>query len=206
MRVFAVLAGLITALVSGSAMAAEEPSYQLVERVGAIEIRDYPALIHAEVTVRGDRQTATRRGFGPLATYIFGGNRPREEIAMTAPVTASRSGQSIAMTAPVTSEPVGEGEWVVSFIMPSEWTMQTLPVANDPDVRLRQAPPRRVVVIAFSGVMNARRAERHLAELEAFLQARGLTAQSQPTYAAYNPPWIPGPFRRNEIWVEVSAG
>ena len=66
--------------------------------------------------------------------------------------------------------------------------------------------PRRVVVIAFSGVMNARRAERHLTELEAFLQARGLTAQSQPTYAAYNPPWIPGPFRRNEIWVEVSAG
>ena len=205
MRVFAVLAGLVTALVSGSAMAAEEPAYTLVERVGSIEIRDYTALIHAEVTVRGDRQTATRRGFGPLATYIFGGNQPREEIAMTAPVTASRSGQSIAMTAPVTSEPVGEGEWVVSFIMPSEWTMETLPVANDPDVRLRQAPPRRVVVIAFSGVMNARRAERHLTELEAFLQARGLTAQSQPTYAAYNPPWIPGPFRRNEIWVDVTA-
>jgi hypothetical protein len=205
MRFFAVLAGLAAALVSGPAMAAEEPSYTLVERVGSIEIRDYPALIHAEVTVRGDRQGATRRGFGPLANYIFGGNQPREEIAMTAPVTASRSGQSIAMTAPVTSEPVGEGEWVVSFIMPPEWTMQTLPVANDPDVRLREAPPRRVAVIAFSGVMNERRAERHLEELEAFLSERGLTAQAEPTYAAYNPPWIPGPFRRNEIWIEISA-
>ena len=145
MRVFAGLAGLVCLLASGAAMAAEEPSYTLVERVGSIEIRDYPGLIHAEVTVRGDRQTATRRGFQPLANYIFGGNQPREDIAMTAPVTASRSGQSIAMTAPVTSEPAGEGEWVVSFIMPSEWTMETVPVANDPDVRLREAPPLRVL-------------------------------------------------------------
>jgi len=205
MRVFAGLAGLVCLLASGAAMAAEEPSYTLVERVGSIEIRDYPGLIHAEVTVRGDRQTATRRGFQPLANYIFGGNQPREDIAMTAPVTASRSGQSIAMTAPVTYEPAGEGEWVVSFIMPSEWTMETLPVANDPDVRLREAPPRRVAVIQFSGVMNERRAERHLEELEAFLSERGLSALGAPTFAAYNPPWIPGPFRRNEIWIEVSA-
>ena len=146
-----------------------------------------------------------RRGFQPLANYIFGGNQPREDIAMTAPVTASRSGQSIAMTAPVTYEPAGEGEWVVSFIMPSEWTMETLPVANDPEVRLREAPPRRVAVIQFSGVMNERRAERHLEELEAFLSERGLSALGAPTFAAYNPPWIPGPFRRNEIWIEVSA-
>jgi hypothetical protein len=190
MRVFAGLAGLVCLLASGAAMAAEEPSYTLVERVGSIEIRDYPGLIHAEVTVRGDRQTATRRGFQPLANYIFGGNQPREDIAMTAPVT---------------SEPAGEGEWVVSFIMPSEWTMETLPVANDPDVRLREAPPRRVAVIQFSGVMNERRAERHLEELEAFLSERGLSALGAPTFAAYNPPWIPGPFRRNEIWIEVSA-
>ena len=204
MRFFAVLAGLAAILVSGPAMAAEEPAYTLVERMGSIEIRDYPALIHAEVSVPGDRQEAMRRGFQPLANYIFGGNQPQSEIAMTAPVTSSRSGQSIAMTAPVTSErPEAGGAWTVSFIMPSEWTMQTLPAANDPRVRLRQAPPRRVAVVQFSGVMNERRSERHLAELEAFLDERGLKAQGEPVYAAYDPPWIPGPFRRNEIWIEI---
>ncbi|HCR65033.1 MAG TPA: heme-binding protein, partial [Oceanicaulis sp.] len=85
-------------------MAAEEPAYTLVERDGPIEIRDYAPQIIAEVVVDGDRRQASGRGFRPLAGYIFGDNQPREEIAMTAPVTSTRSGQEIAMTAPVTTE------------------------------------------------------------------------------------------------------
>lgn len=204
MRLLAAFAALC-ALITAPAMATEEPAYTLVERFGAIEIRDYPALIMAEVDVEGERGQASGRGFRPLANYIFGGNQPQADIAMTAPVTSTRAGQEIAMTAPVASRPTGEGRWTVAFIMPSEWTMDTLPAPNDPNVRLRETAPRRMAVIAFSGVMNDRRAEAHRGELEAFLAERGLQAQGAPTYASYNPPWIPGPFRRNEIWIEIAG-
>lgn len=202
----AVLLSALAAMFTAPAMATDEPSFTLVERVGDIEIRDYPALIVAEVEVQGDRREATNRGFRPLAGYIFGGNSPRQEIAMTAPVTSTRAGgQEIAMTAPVTSAPAGEGSWTVAFIMPEDWTMETLPAPNDARVTVHETPARRVAVIRFNGLMGEQRVADHLSELQGFLDERGLTGVAAPTYAAYNPPWIPGPFRRNEIWIEIPA-
>ncbi|MFW5662044.1 MAG: heme-binding protein, partial [Oceanicaulis sp.] len=71
-------------------------------------------------------------------------------------------------------------------------------------VTLRERPARRVAVIRFDGLMGEQRIEDKLAELEAFLARQGREARSAPTYAAYDPPWIPGPFRRNEIWIEIA--
>ena len=205
MRLIAVLAAL-TALACAPAMAAEEPPYTLVETHGDIEIRDYPALIVAEVEMEGDRREAANRGFGPLADYIFANDRPGETIAMTAPVTSAPAdaGADAAMAAPVTREPAGEGRWRVAFIMPQGWTMETLPAPRE-DVTLREVPARRVAVIRFNGLMGEDRIADQLAELQAFLDAHGHEPASAPTYAAYNPPWIPGPFRRNEIWIEIAA-
>ncbi|MEQ8404320.1 MAG: heme-binding protein [Oceanicaulis sp.] len=202
MRLILVLVALFA--LTGPAMASEEPDYTLVERDGDFEIRDYPALILAEVTVQGDRREASNRGFRPLANYIFGGNQPGEKIEMTAPVTSTRAGEEIAMTAPVTSEPAGEGTWRVAFIMPSNWSMDTLPAPQDAEITVRETPARRVAAIRFSGLMGERRLEEKLSELQAFLERRGLDPVSAPVFAAYNPPWIPGPMRRNEIWIEIA--
>lgn len=201
------IAFILALVLTGPAMATEEPSYTLVERDGDFEIREYPALVIAEVTVEGDRREASNRGFRPLANYIFGGNQPSQAIEMTAPVTSTRAGRSegetIAMTAPVTSEAAGEGRWRVAFIMPAKWSMDTLPAPDDAQIDLRETPARRVAVLQFSGLMGEDRIAEKLAELQGVMARRGLTAQSPPTYAAYNPPWIPGPFRRNEIWIEI---
>ena len=48
-------------------MAIEEPFYSIIEQKGNIEIRDYPKLIAAEVTVSGDRFAAVKSGFRLLA-------------------------------------------------------------------------------------------------------------------------------------------
>ena len=69
----------------------EHWKYGVVAQDGAIEIRDYPALVVAEITRRGDRNSAVRAGFGPLAGYIFAKNRVGESISMTAPVTQALS-------------------------------------------------------------------------------------------------------------------
>ncbi len=83
-------------------MAVEEPAFRTVVREGAFEIRDYPALVVAEVTVTGDQKEAAGKGFRLLAGYIFGGNRRKQSIAMTAPVAQEPVSETIAMTAPVT--------------------------------------------------------------------------------------------------------
>jgi hypothetical protein len=196
----------LLALAIAPAMATDEPPHRVIEQVGNIQIRQYEPMIVAEVVVTGDQTSASNRGFRPLANYIFGDNAPREEIAMTAPVTARPSeGQEIAMTAPVTAAESGEGRWTVAFVMPDSWSMETLPAPNDPNVTLRQVEARQVVAIEFNGGRNARWFAQQEAELMAFLEARGLTATSAPTYAYYSPPWVPTAFRRNEIWVEVES-
>lgn len=55
-------------------MSIEEPKFTLALKDGAFEIRDYAASIVAEVTVTGDQNEASRKGFRLLAGYIFGGN------------------------------------------------------------------------------------------------------------------------------------
>ena len=74
----------LISLLTGVAMATEEPSYTSILQEAAFEIREYPALIAAEVTVQGDRSEAVSAGFRLLAGYIFGGNTRKQSIAMTA--------------------------------------------------------------------------------------------------------------------------
>lgn len=101
--------GILTkTLPGGLDMAVEEPAYRSVATEGAFEIRDYPALIVAEVSVTGEQKEAARKGFRLLAAYIFGGNRRKQSIAMTAPVTQETAGETIAMTAPVTKTRTAE--------------------------------------------------------------------------------------------------
>ena len=195
---------------SSQARASDEPSYVLVRAQGAIEIRDYPALILAEVEVSGDMTRAGNQGFRPLAGFIFGDNQtPGGEtsanIAMTSPVIQTRS-ERIAMTSPVTQTRTdAQGDaWRVAFIMPQDWTMETLPRPNDPGVTVREQPARRLAAIRFSGGPNEARFARKAEELAAFLTAQGYEIIGEPVYARYNPPWIPTPMRRNEVLIEIA--
>ena len=136
-----VLGAALAAVFLGTvAMAVEEPAFKPVLKDGAFEVRDYPALVVAEVTVSGDQKQAAGDGFRLLAGYIFGGNRTKQSIAMTAPVVQAPVSQKIAMTAPVTQIQGGKA-WVVRFSMPSAYSLETLPTPNDPRVQLRRLPP-----------------------------------------------------------------
>ena len=98
-------------------MATEEPAFTLVVDEDAFQVRQYPPLVVAETRVAGDRKQASSDGFRILAGYIFGGNTPREKIAMTAPVMQSPPvSEKIAMTAPVSQTAVA-GAWVIQFTM-----------------------------------------------------------------------------------------
>lgn len=196
---------------------ADEPAYRVVAEDGAIQIRDYAPMILASTRVEGGMGRAGNAGFRPLAGYIFGDNRRRDgagnaEIAMTTPVmqaqTPSQSSQSqeIAMTTPVTQRPDASGGWQVSFIMPPEWEMDTLPVPNNARVELHEMPARRLATLRFNGGPRESRFQAKAEELRAWLEAAGYTIEGEVIYARYDPPWVPTPLRRNEVMFEITGG
>jgi hypothetical protein len=194
---------LIVTVLGTPAMAVEEPPFQTVLQDGNFEIRTYPALVVAEVTVTGGQKEAANKGFRLLAAYIFGGNRRKQGIAMTAPVAQQPTSEKIAMTAPVTQTQEA-GQWVVRFTMPSSYTLETLPEPNDSRIHLRVAAPARFAVIRFSGLARPDDVTAKTTELSAWILHRGLRPAGPPSLAQYNPPWTLWFMRRNEVMIPVA--
>jgi hypothetical protein len=183
-------------------MAVEEPAFKTVVRDGAFEVRDYPSLIVAEVTVSGDQKEAASKGFRLLAGYIFGGNKLGQSIAMTAPVAQEPVNEIIANTAPVT-QIENAGSWVVRFTMPSSYSIKTLPEPNDSKVQLRRLPATRAAVLRFSGLAGQRDFDTKSKELVAATKNHHLRTIGPITLAQYNPPWTLWFMRRNEVMISV---
>ncbi len=180
----------------------EQPSYKVIESHQSFEIRGYPPMIVAEADASGERKQAINEGFSIIADYIFGNNLSSQKVAMTAPVIQQES-EKIAMTAPVIQQAMGNS-WQVRFIMPSSYTMDTLPKPKNPAVRLIEIEAKQVAVVRFSGLADEDSLKSHTDHLVTFIGARKLKAISTPAYAFYNPPWTLPFMRRNEIMIEVA--
>jgi effector-binding domain-containing protein len=182
---------------------AETPKYSVSRKENKIEIRQYPGYIQAEVTVEEkDYKSAIEKGFRVLAGYIFGNNISRQNIEMTTPVQTSQS-EKIAMTTPVTVS--GESSFTVAFIMPAEYTLETLPQPRDERVHFRQIPARAVAAIRFSGFFRQETIQQNKQKLSAWLAEQGIETEGDFIIAGYNPPWVPGFLARNEVMVEVKS-
>lgn len=185
----------------------EEPDFKVISSEGDFEIRQYEPMIVAQTTVIGERDKAINSAFGIIADYIFGNNISSQKVAMTAPVTQQKS-EKIAMISPVTQQASDEGtdnSWEVRFVMPSKYTMETLPTPNNPAVTLMEVTGKRVAAIRYSGDAKQKDVEAHRSKLMAFLNEKGLMPVGTPTYAFYDAPWMPGFMRRNEVMIEIEG-
>ena len=189
---------------TGEGMAYEEAKYTVIIKEGSYELRQYEPHIVAETTVDGDFDKSGNEGFRRLFKYISGENQKKQSIAMTTPVSQEAGSEKIAMTAPVSQEQTG-GQWRIAFVMPSEYTMDTLPQPVDPKVTLRQVPARRMASITYSGTWSKERYEEHKALLEAFMQKQKLHPLGEPVLARYNSPFTLWFLRRNEVLVPVQG-
>jgi len=187
------------------AMATEEAPYTVVKSDDIFELRDYPPQILAEITVDGSLEEAGNKAFRPLFRYISGDNTSRRKIAMTAPVSQERQGEKIPMTAPV-SQQRAAGRWAVSFMMPASYTMETLPTPDEPAIRLRQVPARRMAAVRYSGFWSEEKYQQNRARLETWMRENRLVAGGEPVWARYNPPFTPWFLRHNEILIPVAGG
>jgi hypothetical protein len=190
-------------------MAVEEPDYRVVRTFSDFELRRYPPYAIAETEVAGPFDEAGNRAFRILAGYIFGDNRADTKIEMTAPVSqrpATGGGERIEMTAPVVQRPASgtEGEtFLVSFVMPDRYTLDTLPEPIDSRVRLREEPGKLMAVRRYSGRWTEKSYRENEARLLSAVEEAGLKPLAAPVYARYNSPFSLWFMRRNEVMVEV---
>ena len=204
-------------------MATEEPNYTILVKTEDFELRRYDAQIVAQTWVTGDQDAASRQGFRALAGYIFGDNVSHSgaasgnssKISMTAPVMMQpqaadanintnikkNEASKIAMTAPVMMKQE-DNKWRVQFIMPSHYTMQTLPKPNNPKITITELPVKTYAVIKFSGLAGVQKVETKTKELQTWMQRQQLVGAAVPELARYNPPWTLPFMRRNEIMIE----
>jgi hypothetical protein len=182
----------------------EQPGYDVIETVGAIEIRQYGPRLAAETDMgSGDGiEDGQYQAFMRLADFIFAKNRQGPEVAMTAPVAVESATAPIAMTAPVEMSPGEEGR-VMRFFMPAEYTAETLPVPGDDRVRIVTVPAQILAVLRFSGEADDAEVVKRKAELLAGLQGSNWQPVGEPGFFGYDPPMTPPEQRRNEVVVEV---
>jgi hypothetical protein len=191
---------------SNTAMATEEPKFTLLEKDQSFELRLYEPKILAEVLVSGTMREASSKGFRLIADFIFGNNiavsGKSEKISMTAPVLIERHAEKISMTAPVGVEQSGAG-WKVNFVMPSQYTLETLPKPNKPLVKIKPIPAKKFAVIQFSGLVDEEKMAKKVTDLEQWISTKQLKVLGNAELARYNPPWTLPFLRRNEVLIEV---
>ena len=205
--VMAGAAALGVALLGGAAVyylrekQTEEPDYRPLATDGDFQIREYPAMTVAETVVTGPRQRALDKGFRALADYIFAKSRDGEQLPMTVPVMQD-AGDPMASDPPLFDDEL-EGGWRTRFVMPEGRSADNLPPPSA-GVELVELEPRRVAVVSFAGRPGDRGLASQEDRLRGWLARRGETSEAEPEYAFYNSPVIPGPLRRNEVWLALS--
>lgn len=179
----------------------ETPTYSVIKKKDAIEIRDYPGYIQATVKVpETSYRGAIFKGFNLLADYIFGNNIKTEKISMTAPVQISQS-QKIAMTKPVLVSQ--GGVYTISFVMPAQYTIETLPLPRNPAVTLATIDRHTMASINFKGFYRESQISKAKQRLSEWLEKEGFEVDGEFIIAGYNPPWVPSFLARSEVLVRI---
>jgi len=164
----------------------EQQDYEVLESDGSFEIRYYPSAVMASVSVDGNYSNSSGTGFRILAGYIFGSNNEDMKIPMTAPVHMQQDSSGYFM----------------SFVMPSGYNMDNLPVPDNGQVRLHESSPAHMASIRFSGFANDEKIEKHKTELRAYLESKDISYTEPFIYLGYNPPYQMVN-RRNEVVVKI---
>jgi hypothetical protein len=183
---------LATFFVTEDISAIERPNYEVIEEIGDIEIRKYESHIVAQTLVQGSFEEVGNAGFRRLAGYIFGDNQDGQKIAMTAPVSLRKD------VRPAT------GQYLVSFNMPTEYVLNDLSKPLDARVELVSVASRHVAVLRYKGNWSEKRFQKHESALLANLsRSVDWDMHGSVLWARYNPPFVPGFMRTNEVAIEV---
>ena len=165
----------------------EKQKYRVIKKEKEFEIRFYPPAIFATTrSVAKSYREMGNTGFRKIAGYIFGNNETSAKIAMTAPVHMDINEKGSSM----------------SFVMPSEYTLDKLPRPTDGRVELHESPAVYIAAIEFSGYANDQKIKQYKDQLSQILNKKGIKTIGNPTYLGYNAPYeLIG--RKNEVVIAI---
>ncbi len=168
----------------------EQTDYKIINKIEKVEIRQYPDILLA--TVIGVQDDSS---FGILFNYISGYNSSQQKISMTAPVVNS---EKIKMTAPVISN-----DRFFTFVMPDNYSLETIPKPKDGRIKIHIQPARKFAVLKFRGRTNPNLIEQKGTELIGILADNNIRTKNDIFLMRYNSPFAPGFMRRNEVGIEI---
>lgn len=187
---FWIVGGLVVAVATGFVVSSragyETAQYEVVEKDGDFEIRRYEAHVVVSTPMKDGAQNGS---FGKLFQYISGKNAGERKIEMTTPVFMPAGGDG---------EP---GE--MQFVVPADVAEAGAPAPSDASVKLDRMEAGKYAVIRYKGVAKAEDRKKQLELLRAKLADLQLEVEGNPIHAGYDPPWTPGPMRRNEVLLRV---
>ena len=183
------LSGTLLLAFTGIAQAIESLSFDVLETYDDVEIRQYAPHLLATVRVDGKFDEAGSQAFRPLFNYISGENRSDAKIAMTAPVLQQPDER--------------RGSWLISFVMPSSFEKDSLPVPTSEIVQVSEQPSMRMAALEYRGGWSQSRYAEHELKLRSALSNMPLTACGDPRWARHDPPFMPWFLRKNEILIPL---
>lgn len=165
-------------------MAIEKADYKVILKEDDYENRQYEPMV---VAVSQESDLRGGSGFDKLFNYISGNNNEKKKIEMTTPVLND----------------LNQEQMTIAFAMPKEYSLETLPKPNDSGIKLKEIPGRQVAAIRFSGNLNPDKIEEKKDELLKWLKEKKVVNTGLVELARYNPPFIPGFIKHNELLIEV---
>ena len=211
-KVIVLLAALSGVGVHAQLFSLEQPKCQSLEKDAEFELRLYSPMVVAEVVVQGNLATAGKEGSRLVKQYIFREvpnasldqkKQASDKISMTLPVTMEKEPEKISMTLPVTMEAKSKSTYRLHFVMPSSYTLNTLPKSADPRVTIRAIPEQKFASIRFSKFSTEANVAEQTLLLESWMEKKGLVATGSSQFARYDPPSVPPLLRRSEILIPV---
>lgn len=161
----------------------EKEQYIILKKIDDVEIRQYKESVNASYYT--DNKMEKNNYFRNLAGYIFGDNT--ENV-------------SIDMTSPVTMKLYGNREMI--FRMPSNYTLDNLPKANNPKINFITIASCTKAAIQYSGYSNKNIEEKKIQELKNILERQNIKHDNKFELLVYNSPFeILN--RRNEITINI---
>ena len=161
----------------------EKEQYIILKKIGDVEIREYNESVNA--SYYSNQETERNNYFKNLAAYIFGDNT--EEV-------------NIAMTSPVTMRLYGNREMI--FRMPSNYTLNNLPKANNSKINFITIASCTKAAIQYSGYSNKNVEEKKIQELKNILERENIKHDNKFELLVYNSPYkILN--RKNEITINI---
>jgi len=178
-----------------SRSAYESAEYSVLETDGLIELRTYPDLMLVTTTM-GTRTQGDDGSFGRLFRYISGGNENKQKVAMTTPVFMEPQSDS---------EQPGTPAGQMGFVIPKDVAQTSIPSPTGDQVEVTRRPGGTFAVIRFAGRNDLEVCQKQQRLLEAWIEKRQLKSDGESEIAGYDPPWTPGPLRRNEILIRIAT-